>query len=87
MGRAEPIRTCVVCGCRDRKEDLLRIAVDEQGTVIPDLTGRAPGRGAWVHPRCVHALEPRHVHRGFRGRVKIEALDVEALKKRLGTAR
>ncbi|MHB1594083.1 MAG: DUF448 domain-containing protein [Streptosporangiaceae bacterium] len=44
------IRTCVGCGVRAAKPDLLRVvAVD--GDVVADPSARRPGRGAYVHPR------------------------------------
>jgi predicted RNA-binding protein YlxR (DUF448 family) len=58
--RAEPVRTCVGCRVRTAKSDLLRVvAVD--GSVIPDPSGAAPGRGAHLHPdhECLAAAERR----------------------------
>jgi uncharacterized protein len=45
----EPERTCVGCRGRAPKRMLLRLAVDLDGTVIVDPSGRQPGRGAYVH--------------------------------------
>ena len=44
-----PVRTCV--GCRERvpKQELLRV-VAGSGALVPDPAGRAPGRGAHLHP-------------------------------------
>src|ERR1700756_3008262 len=43
------IRTCVGCGMRVAKSDLLRVvAVD--GEVVADPSARSPGRGAYLHP-------------------------------------
>jgi predicted RNA-binding protein YlxR (DUF448 family) len=43
------IRTCVGCGMRAAKPDLLRVvAVD--GEIVADPTARRPGRGAYLHP-------------------------------------
>ncbi len=52
--RHEPVRTCVGCWGKAPKASLLRIArVD--GGVAPDPSGRAAGRGAYVHRKmdCV----------------------------------
>ena len=45
-----PVRTCV--GCRERapKQELLRVVAGE-GALVPDPAGRAPGRGAHLHPK------------------------------------
>jgi predicted RNA-binding protein YlxR (DUF448 family) len=45
----EPERTCVGCRGRAPKRSLLRLAVDPDGTVTVDPSGRHPGRGAYVH--------------------------------------
>ena len=43
------IRTCVGCGIRAAKSDLLRVvAVD--GEIVADPAARRPGRGAYLHP-------------------------------------
>ena len=47
------VRTCVGCRRRAAKRDLLRVVVGDQGSgpaVTPDPEGRAPGRGAHLHP-------------------------------------
>ncbi|MGH3099006.1 MAG: YlxR family protein [Streptosporangiales bacterium] len=59
-GRAAPWRTCVGCRVRAAKQDLLRVVVVE-GVLAPDLRGRMPGRGAYVHPAlaCLDLAERR----------------------------
>jgi predicted RNA-binding protein YlxR (DUF448 family) len=54
------IRTCVGCGTRAAKSDLLRVvAVD--GQIVADPTARRPGRGAYLHPSldCVERARRR----------------------------
>ncbi|WP_233515236.1 YlxR family protein [Marinitenerispora sediminis] len=59
---------CVGCRSRTAQSDLLRLVV--VGAVItPDTAGRAPGRGAYLHPdlRCWEMAERRKVWgRAFR---------------------
>jgi len=43
------IRTCVGCGARAAKSDLLRV-VAVGGEVVADPAARMPGRGAYLHP-------------------------------------
>jgi uncharacterized protein len=45
-----PQRTCV--GCRDTasKPELVRLVRSSSGSIRIDPDGRAPGRGAYVHP-------------------------------------
>lgn len=46
--REVPERRCIVTGAHGAKEDLLRFVVAPDGTVVPDLKARLPGRGMWV---------------------------------------
>jgi uncharacterized protein len=48
-GQAAPVRTCIGCGARAARSDLIRVvaAGDE---IVPDATFRLPGRGAYLHP-------------------------------------
>ena len=52
--RHEPVRTCV--GCREEagKRALIRLVRGPDGVVRRDPTGRAHGRGAYLHtdPAC-----------------------------------
>ena len=76
-GSTGPERTCVGCRLRERSEVLLRVvAVD--GAVIPDLRGRLPGRGAWLHPdlECLVAAERR---RAFGRALRVPKIDAERL--------
>lgn len=45
---AEPQRRCLASGAVLPKERLLRFVVGPDGTVVPDLAGRLPGRGLWL---------------------------------------
>lgn len=49
-----PIRTCVGCGQKAAPGEMVRLVVGEEG-FAPDLGGKFPGRGVWIHPRreCV----------------------------------
>lgn len=71
--RAGSFRTCI--GCRDRlpRESCLRLTLDAQGTVWPDLYQRMPGRGAHLCPNleCIsQAAERNAFSRAFRARVE-----------------
>ncbi len=43
-----PIRTCIVCRQSQGKRELIRIVRTPSGIVEIDLTGKAPGRGAYL---------------------------------------
>lgn len=47
------IRTCVGCRQRDARTHLIRVVACD-GTLVVDLQGSQPGRGAYVHhdPQC-----------------------------------
>ena len=70
--RRSSVRTCI--GCRERAEklELLRVVVGDRGAgreVVPDPAGRAPGRGAHLHPttECLElALRRRAFPRALR---------------------
>lgn len=53
-GQHVPERRCVVTGEVSPAEQLVRLALGPDGTIAPDVHGRAPGRGAWIGvPRAV----------------------------------
>ena len=66
------VRTCVGCRERATKLDLLRVVAQDRGSgleAVPDPTGRAPGRGAHLHPdpACLAlALRRRSLPRALR---------------------
>ncbi len=47
--RREPVRTCVACRQEAGKRTLVRVVRDAGGGAALDPTGRAPGRGAYLH--------------------------------------
>jgi len=52
--RHVPQRTCVGCGTSAAKRQLLRLVRTTDGSVQPDPTGKASGRGAYLcdDPAC-----------------------------------
>jgi predicted RNA-binding protein YlxR (DUF448 family) len=43
-----PARTCIVSGAQCEPAALLRFVTGPDGTVVPDIAGKLPGRGAWI---------------------------------------
>ncbi len=46
--RTEPERRCIATGEVQPKAGLIRFVVGPDGTVVPDLAEKLPGRGIWV---------------------------------------
>ncbi|MDH6423868.1 YlxR family protein [Aurantimicrobium minutum] len=67
----EPVRTCIGCRQRSDKSALLRV-IEVDGRVEPDISGSAPGRGAWLHPTpecCNEAVKRRAFGRALRAEI------------------
>jgi len=60
--RHEPVRTCVACRQEAGKGALIRLVRGPDGSAAMDPTGRAPGRGAYLHRNqdCVGTARKRH---------------------------
>lgn len=43
-----PLRRCILTGERATQAALVRLAIGPDGTIAPDIRGKAPGRGAWI---------------------------------------
>ena len=68
----EPVRTCVGCREEGGKRALIRLVRDPDGVARPDPTGRAHGRGAYLHsdPACWQlARRRRALERALRAEV------------------
>jgi uncharacterized protein len=48
---AEPFRRCFATGTVRPKAELLRFVVGPDGTIVPDVAARLPGRGLWLTAR------------------------------------
>ena len=76
--RHVPLRSCVICGRKTTKEELLRIVVTPQGLVEVDPTARLPGRGAYVcrNGSCARgSLSRRRVEYALRTGLKSDDWD------------
>ena len=43
-----PVRRCALTRDRRPKEELIRFVLGPDGTIVPDLRERLPGRGVWL---------------------------------------
>lgn len=52
-----PIRTCVCCGCRKPKAELMRFGLNDEGELTLDCKGKRTGRGSYVcrEAECIRA--------------------------------
>ena len=63
-----PMRKCLGCGEMKPKKELVRVVRSPEGEVSLDLTGKKPGRGAYVchNPEClVKARKAKRFERAF----------------------
>ena len=72
-----PVRTCIGCRRRATKNELLRVVAgsdaDGQPVVRPDPNGRAPGRGAHLHP-TTECLDQAVRRRAFTRALRVEVM-------------
>ena len=79
--RHVPQRTCVACRLTEAKRGLVRIVRTPEGRVALDRTGKANGRGAYVHESRAcwdEALKKDRLGRALK--VAVPAEDMEQLK-------
>ena len=83
-----PERTCVVTRRKGAPATMIRFVVDPDGTVVPDIRAKLPGRGVWVDATAENvatAARKGAFARGFRAKVAAAATlahDVDALLER-----
>jgi predicted RNA-binding protein YlxR (DUF448 family) len=80
--RKQPVRTCLGCGATGDKRELLRLVRNPEGDVAWDPTGKANGRGAYVHvsAECFEAtVRKRRIASALR--VNLQEDDVERLRR------
>lgn len=68
-------RTCLACGRKTAKRELLRLSRISDGVFAIDAQQKLPGRGAYVCPTraCAELLQhKRGLHHGFRQQVPAE---------------
>ena len=68
-------RTCIVTRALRPPEDLVRFVVGPDGSIVPDIARKLPGRGVWVtcHREVVHgAVEKSVFARSLRRKVNVD---------------
>ncbi len=67
--RKQPQRMCVGCREMKNKRELVRIVRSPQGEIDLDITGKKPGRGAYICP------EPDCLRQAIKGKRLQKALE------------
>lgn len=85
--RKIPVRRCSGCGEGKPKRELVRVVRGADGTVSLDLTGKKPGRGAYVCPSAAclaKARKARRIERSLEVNIPDEIYD--AMSAEIGRA-
>lgn len=80
---SEPHRRCIATGESRPTGELLRFVVGPDGTLVPDLGHKLPGRGIWVsaaRPALERAIDKRLFARAARQPVKVPDGLIESLE-------
>lgn len=73
-----PLRMCTGCGEMKPKKELVRVVKSPEGEISIDLTGKKPGRGAYVCPKreCLRAArKARRLEKAFSGPIPAEVYE------------
>lgn len=84
MQKKIPQRTCMACQEKKDKRDLVRIVRSPEGEISVDLTGKKPGRGAYICPNleCLNkVIKSKRLERSLETAISAEVY--ESLKEQL----
>ncbi|MBO5115827.1 MAG: YlxR family protein [Peptococcaceae bacterium] len=84
MPKRMPQRTCMACQEKKDKRDLVRIVRSPEGEISVDLTGKKPGRGAYICPNleCLNkVIKSKRLERSLETAISQEIY--ESLKEQL----
>ena len=73
-------RTCIITGKTDDSSNLLRFVISPDGSLVPDLAEKLPGRGAYVVPKPEYIAGSLKYnkftkHIGFQKKISAEEVD------------
>ncbi len=77
--RKIPQRKCVACGEHGDKKQLMRIVKTKEGEIFLDPTGKANGRGTYVHlsNECIEkSIKSKAIERSFKMAMPKEIYDL-----------
>ena len=72
------LRKCVGCGEMKDKKDLIRVVLTQDGKILPDLTGKMNGRGAYFcrNAECLTAaVRKKGLERSLKCRVDVQVYE------------
>ncbi len=78
MQKKVPMRQCVGCNTSRPKKELVRVVKAPTGEITMDLTGKKPGRGAYLcpDPACLtKARKKKALERGFAQQIPDEVYE------------
>lgn len=58
-----PLRKCTGCGLQRPKKELVRVVKSPEGEISLDLTGKKPGRGAYICPEVSCLMQAKKTKR------------------------
>ena len=73
-----PLRMCTGCGEMKPKQEMVRVVKSPEGEIFLDLTGKKPGRGAYVcrNVQCLNAArKARRFEKAFSCKIPDEVYD------------
>jgi uncharacterized protein len=73
--RKIPLRVCIGCQEKKAKKELVRVVRTPEGSIILDLTGKKPGRGAYLCPlqSCLQkAIKGKRLEKNLQMPVSLE---------------
>ena len=76
--RKIPLRKCIGCNEMKDKRELVRIVRNKEGEISVDLTGKKPGRGAYICKGidCLNkAQKAKRLERAFSTAIEAEIYD------------
>ena len=84
MPKKIPQRTCMACQEKKDKRELVRVVRSPEGDISVDMTGKKPGRGAYICPNleCLNkVIKSKRLERSLETTISQEIY--ESLKEQL----
>ena len=73
-----PLRKCIGCNTSKDKRELIRVVRNAEGEISIDMTGKKPGRGAYIcnDPKCLKlAIKGKKLEKAFETSIGQEIYD------------